>query len=136
MLAGEEDILTSVEEMREPLDTLPQAASVVVPDAGHAVVASAFGPFQTSAASPCVRRALTAFFDDAAVAAYSRVKPSLAPTAVPPTSLGWVRPWARVPGRRGRTVRAVVETLSDVDLCHPRESRTARLAPRGPRAVG
>jgi pimeloyl-ACP methyl ester carboxylesterase len=83
------------------------AQRVVIPGVGHAVVGG--DP------SRCGIRRLYAFLRGRpASARCPRVPAQVPETGVPPTSLRGLAPAAGVPGRRGRTVRALDVTLDDV----------------------
>jgi hypothetical protein len=101
VLAGAEDLRTPLENAQAVAADLPNAQLVEVPQAGHAVLETG-----------CARHAMRAF------ARHQQPPPcrpgrDAAPTAPDPASLAELDPLG-VPGRRGRTLRAVVATLGDM----------------------
>jgi hypothetical protein len=89
---------------------IPGAVRVVVPGVGHAVTGG--DP------SGCGERALLRFLAGRTVASRTcrRVPTGVPPVAPPPTSFSSLARVAGLPARAGRTLRAIVATLQDLDL--------------------
>jgi hypothetical protein len=83
---------------------------VVVPGVGHAVTGD--DP------SGCGERALLRFLSGRTVAGKTcrRVRTGVPPVPPPPTSFSSLTPVAGLPARIGRTLRAIVATLEDIDM--------------------
>jgi pimeloyl-ACP methyl ester carboxylesterase len=122
LLSGEEDLRTPSEGDERVADLLPHATDLTVPSVGHAVL--------INDSSGCSANALRRFFADQPIApicpqqrpkgfadlfAGQFVKEISAPTALPPASLADVPPPSGVPGRAGRTLKAVKLTLADYE---------------------
>jgi pimeloyl-ACP methyl ester carboxylesterase len=110
ILDGEEDDLTPVANGVEVASLLPQANRVSVPFTGHSVIGDIWPD-----ATTCVEQSLTSFFASMPASACDFVTPFFRPTGPDPTSLAQVKP-VRIKGERGRTVGAVLGTLSDVTM--------------------
>jgi pimeloyl-ACP methyl ester carboxylesterase len=107
LLQGAEDLRTPPSASAAVAARLPRAQRVVVPGVGHAVVAA--DP------SRCGQRRLLGFLAGrTAPARCPRVATGVPRADVPPLRFGELRPVPRLPGRVGRTVRALVATLQDV----------------------
>ena len=104
LLAGEGDLRTPVEAARRVAESLPGARLLVVPDAGHNVIAD----------GGCVDAAVRRFLAARAPGRCPREEPLEEPAAVPPLLLDEVPPAGGVPGRPGRTLAAAGLTLQDV----------------------
>jgi pimeloyl-ACP methyl ester carboxylesterase len=120
VLSGQEDDVTPAVDAREVASLFPQAKFVSVPFTGHSVTSDNWPN-----AGACVSRALTSFFNNKAVAACNSVTPFFRPVKRDPVSLAKVKP-VKLAGIRGRTVGAVLGTLSDVS--------TTELSGSGPTA--
>ena len=103
MLEGEVDQRTPVEDAQAALAEFPQATLVTVPSSGHGVVSTR-----------CGSRALVDFVAGRQPQPCGAARSPTRPAPIPPTSLQKVAPWPGVAGKRGRTIRAVVETVRDV----------------------
>jgi pimeloyl-ACP methyl ester carboxylesterase len=108
ILGGAADLRTPIENDARLVARLPHASTVAVPNAGHSVLDSDL--------SGCADEATRAFFAGKPVpTACSRLSTSIqrllavlyAPTPVPPRALSSLSTPRRLPGRPGRTVRAV-----------------------------
>lgn len=110
VLSGQEDDVTPAIEGKEVAALFPQATRVSVPFTGHSVSTDVWPN-----ASTCVQRALTSFFSNTAVASCDYVTPFFRPVKRDPVSLAAVKP-VKLTGIRGRTVGAVLGTLSDVTM--------------------
>jgi hypothetical protein len=111
LLAGTEDTITPIADAQAVAQRYPHATLVVVPDMGHAVLAT-----KQSNGHACAKRALTRFFASKPFAPCTASPPMLPPLQVPPVSLAELPPWPSLPGDRGRIVHAVVSTLTDAWL--------------------
>ena len=107
VLTGMADVRTPAEDARDVAGRLG-AATVAVPYVGHSVLGSD--------GTGCAQGALAAFFGDRAVPACQEGRPPLSPASRPPTRLGAMRAARGLPGRRGRTLGAVVLTRYDALL--------------------
>jgi pimeloyl-ACP methyl ester carboxylesterase len=110
LLDGEEDDLTPASNGIEVASLFPHATRVGVPFTGHSVISDVWPN-----ASTCVGRSLTSFFAGNPVASCRYVKPFFRPIKRDPTRLRKVK-HVGVKGARGRTVGAVLGTLSDVTM--------------------
>lgn len=110
ILSGQEDDVTPAVDGKHVAALFPQAKVVSVPFTGHSVITDVWPN-----ASTCVGRALTSFFNGSAVASCSNVTPFFRPVKIDPASLAKVTP-VKLTGVRGRTVGAVLGTLSDVTM--------------------
>jgi pimeloyl-ACP methyl ester carboxylesterase len=114
LLGGAVDLRTPIENDKDLLARLPHASSVVIPNVGHSVLDSDL--------SGCADEATHLFFDDKPVPAVcsktSRdIQDLLAvlfpPTPVPPRSIDELGTPTSLPGKAGRTVRAVELSFFD-----------------------
>lgn len=107
VISGAEDLRTPTESAREIAAQIPGAHLVVVPLAGHSVLGSSAGE--------CAAEALKAMFSGASVepCRAERVPPALRPPPLPPRSVARVAPTRGYHGLPGRTLHAVLLTLSD-----------------------
>jgi len=110
VLSGQEDDVTPAVEGQEVAALFPQAKRVIVPFTGHSVTTDIWPNADT-----CVTRALTSFFGGTAVASCPYVTPFFRPVKRDPVALAKVKP-VKLTGIRGRTVGAVLGTLSDVTM--------------------
>lgn len=109
LLAGQDDLRTPLEDARRVQATLPRARLLSLRGVGHSVVGS--DP------SECARRAMRRYLLGGEVPrrcprARTRYERG---TPVPPRRLAALKPVA-VPGRPGRTLRALALTLADAAL--------------------
>jgi pimeloyl-ACP methyl ester carboxylesterase len=114
ILGGATDLRTPIENDAALAARLPKASTLTIPNVGHSVLDSDL--------SGCADDATRAFFAGKPIAAVCsrgsrRVQDLLAvlfpPTPVPPRSLDQLGTPRRLPGRAGRTVRAVELTFFD-----------------------
>jgi pimeloyl-ACP methyl ester carboxylesterase len=105
LLEGADDVRTPVEDAQAVAATIPGSRLLVVPHTGHSVLGSDL--------TNCSRAAVAAFLAGGAVADCVPAADRFPPTRVAPRSLTGLRPTAGVPGRPGRTLRAVRLTLAD-----------------------
>ena len=110
VLSGQEDDVTPAVDGKEVAALFPQAKRVSVPYTGHSVTSDIWPN-----ASTCVARALKSFFNSTAVGSCTYVTPFFRPVKRDPVSLAKVKP-VKLKGIRGRTVGAVLGTLSDVTM--------------------
>ena len=110
ILSGQEDDVTPAVDAKQVAALFPQARRLSVPFTGHSVVTDIWPN-----ASTCVTQALASFFNGAPVASCSNITPFFRPVKVAPVSLAKVKP-VKLSGVRGRTVGAVLGTLSDVTM--------------------
>lgn len=103
-VAGELDLRTPAADARTTAAAFPRGSAVVVPNAGHSVL--------TSEAAACGVAAVRSWLAGAT--------PSACPSARPRIAAGWRAPRSAAdlqprgaPGKRGRTLTAVVATLQD-----------------------
>jgi pimeloyl-ACP methyl ester carboxylesterase len=107
LLEGEDDLRTPVENARRVAAQFPRSRLVVAPATGH----SALG----SDPSGCAQRAFDRFLTGRRFSTgCRRVRRVFRATPPPPRSLAQVPRAAGIPGRRGRAVSALAETLRDV----------------------
>ena len=109
-LSGLEDDLTPLTDAAEVASQLPTAFRVNVPFTGHSVISDVWPD-----ADACVKRALTHFFSLTPIPSCASVKPFFRPVERDPSSLAQVRPLS-LKGLPGKTIRAVMGTLSDVTM--------------------
>ncbi len=110
VLSGQEDDVTPLVDAKKVVALFPQAKQVNVPFTGHSVTSDVWPN-----ADMCVARALKSFFNNTAVASCNNVTPFFRPVKRDPVSLVKVKP-VKLAGVRGRTVGAVLGTLSDVAM--------------------
>jgi len=110
ILSGQEDDVTPGVDGMQVAALYPQATRLSVPFTGHSVTSDVWPN-----ASTCVERALTSFFNNTAVASCANVTPFFRPVKRDPLSLAAVTP-VKLAGIRGKTVGAVLGTLSDVTM--------------------
>lgn len=106
LLSGGQDVRTPTPNAQLIAQRIPGAQLLVVPYTGHSVLGSDF--------SGCAQAGVEAFFADAPVAPCKATHNVFAPTPVAPTRLSAVKPLAGVPGRPGRTLTVVLETILDL----------------------
>ena len=107
LLQGEEDLRTPLEGARRVAERLPRSRLLSVAGIGHSV----------NGWTHCVNRALLPFLRGGRPARRCPRFPLRIPRVpVLPTRLDDLRPVAGVPGRRGRTLRAIDLTIDDVVL--------------------
>lgn len=107
ILSGAQDLRTPTSNAREVARMIPGAQLLVVPYTGHSVLGSDF--------SGCAEVAVEAFFEGASVLPCGRIPNLFSPTPAIPASLASTKPIAGLPGKPGRTLRAVLETMVDLD---------------------
>jgi pimeloyl-ACP methyl ester carboxylesterase len=107
ILSGGQDLRTPTSGARAIAAQIPDAQLLVVPFTGHSVLGTDF--------SGCAEAAVGAFFSGAAVQPCPRGKDIFSPTPVTPTKLSYVHPVAGLPGRPGRTLTAVLDTIIDLN---------------------
>jgi pimeloyl-ACP methyl ester carboxylesterase len=107
LLEGEDDLRTPVEAAQRVAAQFSKARLYVAPATGHSALGSDF--------SGCIERAFERFFLGRRMPGpCRRRRRSAKPSPPPPAALEEVRAVAGIPGRRGRTIRAVGLTLLDV----------------------
>jgi pimeloyl-ACP methyl ester carboxylesterase len=107
ILSGAQDLRTPTSNAREVAALIPDAQVLTVPFTGHSVIGSDL--------TDCAATAVAAFFGGTPVTPCSSTKDVLPPPPVAPRSLSALRSPAGLPGRAGRTVVAVLDTLHDLD---------------------
>jgi len=122
LLEGALDTLTPLGDAQEAASAFPHAQLLSLPGTGHEV---AFSP----QSQRCVRSALVRFLAHLPVKSCAPPHPAVAISPIAPTDLAGLQPWPRVPGRVGRTLHAVIETVGDVELTN--RSRSPRTGLRG-----
>jgi pimeloyl-ACP methyl ester carboxylesterase len=124
VVEGRADLRTPLTDAEQLKGRIPAAQVLPVPFVGHSVLGS--DP------SRCGEAAVTAFFSGAPVAPCTATDNPFSPTPKPPLRLGNVRPLG-LSGTRGRTLAAVVQTITDAR----RQAIGAQIAlGRPPTAVG
>jgi pimeloyl-ACP methyl ester carboxylesterase len=103
-VAGELDLRTPAADARATAASFPRGSVVVVPNAGHSVL--------TSEAAGCGVAAVRSWLVGTALTACPSAPPRIAPGWRAPRSAADLRPRG-APGKRGRTLTAVVATLQD-----------------------
>ena len=106
IISGAEDMRTPTADAEAVAHEIPDATLLVVPNTGHSVL----GTEPTN----CAQDAVDAFFRGAAIVQCTKtaIPDTLLPTPVPPRSLSKLKPAPGTHGRSGKTVRAVLDTLS------------------------
>jgi pimeloyl-ACP methyl ester carboxylesterase len=107
ILSGAQDLRTPTSGARKLAAMLPQAKLLVVPYTGHSVLGSDF--------SGCAKVAVEAFFEGAQVLPCGSIPDLFAPTPPIPTSLSSLRGVPGMPLKAARTLRAVLDTMIDLD---------------------
>jgi pimeloyl-ACP methyl ester carboxylesterase len=111
ILSGEQDLRTPTSNARAVAAQIPDAQLLLVPFTGHSVLGSDL--------SDCSALAVKAFF--AGGTGGGQIQPCadprnpFAPTPLTPTRLEFIRPPSALPGRAGKTVVAVLDTLVDLN---------------------
>jgi pimeloyl-ACP methyl ester carboxylesterase len=107
LLEGEDDLRTPVENARRVAAQFPRSRLLVAPATGHSTLGA--DP------SGCAQRGFDRFLTGRRLSTRCRrVRRMFPVTPPPPRSLAQVPRAAGVPGRRGRAVSAVAQTLRDV----------------------
>jgi pimeloyl-ACP methyl ester carboxylesterase len=106
IISGAEDLRTPTSDAEEVASQIPDATLLVVPNTGHSVL----GTEPTN----CAENALSAFLAGKAITQCTddAIPASLYPAALPPESLRGVHVATDTSGLAGKTVQAVLETLS------------------------
>lgn len=107
ILSGSQDLRTPTSGARSVAARIGGSQLLVVPFTGHSVLGSDL--------SGCASRALAAFFAGSTVVPCGRVANRFAPTPITPRALSAIRPPSGLPGRPGRTLVAVLDTLLDLN---------------------
>ncbi|MGA9761442.1 MAG: alpha/beta fold hydrolase [Gaiellaceae bacterium] len=110
ILSGQEDDVTPLVGGKQVAALFPQAQRIEIPFTGHSVTSDVWPN-----ATTCVQRSIASFFSHSAVAACSDVTPFFRPVQQDPVTLAKVKP-VKLAGIRGKTVGAVLGTLSDVTM--------------------
>jgi hypothetical protein len=107
ILSGGQDLRTPTAGARKLAASIPDAQVLVVPRTGHSVLGTDF--------SGCAQGAVSTFFAGSPVQPCAATPDIFAPTPIIPTQLGALAPAAGVPGRPGRTLTAVLDTILDLN---------------------
>lgn len=107
ILSGAQDLRTPTSGARRVAATIPDAQLLVVPHTGHSVLGTDF--------TDCASLAIKAFFSSAPVQACAPAPNLFTPTPITPARIASVTPAPGVPGRAGRTVTAVLDTIIDLN---------------------
>lgn len=107
ILSGAQDLRTPTSGAQRVAATIPGSQLLVVPYTGHSVLGSDF--------SGCAKIAVESFFEGAQVLPCGAIPNLFSPTPITPTSLGALRSVEGLPPKAGRTLRAVVDTMVDLD---------------------
>lgn len=107
ILSGAQDLRTPTSNAKQVAEMIPDAQLLVVPYTGHSVLGSDF--------SGCAEVAVEAFFEGARALPCGRIPNLFSPTPAIPRSLASTRTVDGLAGRPGRTLRAVLETMVDLD---------------------
>jgi pimeloyl-ACP methyl ester carboxylesterase len=107
IISGAEDLRTPTADAQSVAAQIPDATLLVVPNTGHSVL----GTEPTN----CAQNALQAFLAAKPISQCTdqRIPPTLYPAPLPPRHLRAVRAAAGTSGLAGRTLQAVLDTLSD-----------------------
>ena len=106
ILSGAQDLRTPTSNAEQVAALIPDAQLEVVPFTGHSVLGSDL--------TGCAAAAVSAFFAGRAPAPCSAATDPLPPTPVTPTGLAGIRAPGGLPGRPGKTLVAVLDTLRDL----------------------
>ncbi len=106
ILSGAQDLRTPTSLALKVAALIPDAQLEVVPFTGHSVIGSDL--------TGCAAKALSAFFAGTPVEPCVGARDVLPPTPITPTGLAGLRPPGGLPGRAGKTVVAVLDTLRDL----------------------
>ncbi|MFZ2050900.1 MAG: alpha/beta fold hydrolase [Solirubrobacteraceae bacterium] len=107
ILSGAQDLRTPTSGARRVAAMIPGSQLLTVPYTGHSVLGSDF--------SGCAKIAVESFFEGATVLPCGAIPDLFSPTPITPTSLHALRPVQGLPARAGRTLRAVLDTMVDLD---------------------
>ncbi len=107
IVSGEQDLRTPTSGARRVAAMISDAQLLVVPYTGHSVLGSDF--------SGCAKVAVESFFEAAQVLPCGPIPNLFSPTPVIPRTLADLAPVLGLPVRAGRTLRAVVDTMIDLD---------------------
>ncbi len=107
ILSGAQDLRTPTSGARRVAATIPDAQLLVVPYTGHSVLGTDF--------SGCALSAVKAFFGGQPVQVCPPAANIFTPTPITPTRLAAVHPAPGVPGKAGRTLTAVLDTILDLN---------------------
>jgi pimeloyl-ACP methyl ester carboxylesterase len=107
ILSGAQDLRTPTSGARRVAATIPDAQLLVVPYTGHSVLGTDF--------TNCAALAIKAFFSGAPVQACAPAANIFTPTPITPKRIDSLSPAPGVPGRAGRTVTAVLDTIIDLN---------------------
>jgi pimeloyl-ACP methyl ester carboxylesterase len=107
ILSGEQDLRTPTSGARRVAATIPDAQLLVVPYTGHSVLGTDF--------SGCAQQAVKAFFGGQPVTPCTNGHDIFSPTPITPRHIDSLHPAPGVPGRAGRTVTAVLDTILDLN---------------------
>jgi hypothetical protein len=107
ILSGAQDLRTPTSGALKVAARIPGASVEVVPFTGHSVIGSDL--------TGCAAKALASFFAGTAVEPCTGAKDVLAPTPVTPRRLSSIHAPSGLPGRAGRTLVAVLDTLVDLN---------------------
>jgi pimeloyl-ACP methyl ester carboxylesterase len=105
LLEGQSDMRTPIEDAAGLASKLPHARLLAVPHTGHSVLGSE--------PSSCAAKAVAAFFAVQPIADCPSIDNPFFPTPRPPTSLSQVSGSKGYPRKIGRTVNALLATLTD-----------------------
>lgn len=107
ILSGEQDLRTPTSGAQRVAAMIPGSHVLVVPYTGHSVLGSDF--------SGCAKIAVESFFEGAEVLPCGPIPNLFSPTPITPVSLRALHPVQGLPVRAGRTLRAVLDTMLDLD---------------------
>lgn len=107
ILSGAQDLRTPTSGARRVAASIPDAQLLVVPYTGHSVLGTDF--------TDCAALAIKAFFGSAPVQVCAPAANIFTPTPITPSRIDSVTPAPGVPGRAGRTVTAVLDTILDLN---------------------
>jgi pimeloyl-ACP methyl ester carboxylesterase len=107
ILSGAQDLRTPTAGAQAVAARIPGAQLIVVPYTGHSVLGTDF--------SGCSQAAVTAFFSGGVVQPCPTTQNPFPPTPITPTKLSLVKAVGGVPGRAGRTLAVVLDTILDLE---------------------
>jgi pimeloyl-ACP methyl ester carboxylesterase len=107
ILSGAQDLRTPTSGAESVAARIAGAQLVVVPYTGHSVLGTDLGD--------CARTAVKEFFSSGTVQQCAAASNPFEPTRITPTALGSVRAVGGLPGRAGRTLAVVLDTIVDLE---------------------
>ncbi|HEY2283220.1 MAG TPA: alpha/beta fold hydrolase [Solirubrobacteraceae bacterium] len=107
ILSGAQDLRTPTANARGVAALIPGSNLLVVPFTGHSVLGSDF--------SGCAEQAVGAFFAGTPVQPCGLTPNIFSPTPITPTKLAYIHPPSVLPGKAGKTLTVVLDTILDLN---------------------